>query len=436
MEGECGFAESIDHVCRFRVEVFLERVDERSMFRVLLGFLLGIFVLEIKGEDEGCNVNEWVPDESDRGYWVLCVESEERLNVYENIGKKPITIRNFENIRENLRRELNIQSTYTFSVISKHVNDKEMTFRKQPFAIYEVSSDTVRRLDPGKETLSQGKIYVLIEGGMWRWPPMRVGYKRELSPDFELETLAVRPALFRLEVSSRVRQHVSDVLQIVESRKMKRSQISGKGGRNKIDLRRRSSYTSFVSYEESPALMELLHMTARDVLHVDAGFEHDGTGGFESDIQTVQYKKKGHYDAHRDYFHPMEYPHEFSKSRFVSPNGYWKNRHATVLWYLQQPDSRGGETWFPRASPTTNWSPEDGDFESCDKNVGLLIPPHGVVLFYNLKADGTFDNHSWHAGCRVDTNATSPKLMANMWLWNSPPSYLYLESSTINNHEL
>lgn len=123
-----------------------------------------------------------------------------------------------------------------------------------------------------------------------------------------------------------------------------------------------------------------------------------------------------------------------------SDRGYW------VL--CVESDER---VWFPRASSTTttNWSPEDGDFESCDKNVGLLIPPHGVVLFYNLRADGTFDDHSWHAGCRVDTNATTPKLMANMWLWNSPPN-LYFErispplmkkgehhdDSLINNPEL
>lgn len=217
--------------------------------------LIYVGLMHIKGQNVKCdNIDQWIAEESDRGYWLMCVD-ENNVNIYENVVSEPRTIQNSQNIREVLRKELNIQSKYKFSVISKDRNNVPMTFQKQPFTIFEVSKKSdVKRIDPGKEKLSPGKIYILIEGGMWRWPPMRVGYKRELSPDFTLETLAVRPALFRLYISSRVRSRVSDILQIVKSRKMKRSQVSGRGGRNKIDLRRRSSYTSFVSYEESPAL--------------------------------------------------------------------------------------------------------------------------------------------------------------------------------------
>lgn len=135
----------------------------------------------------------------------------------------------------------------------------------------------------------------------------------------------------------------------------------------------------------------------------------------------LRYDPNQHYDAHRDYWDPREFP---QKSRWTSRDGYWHNRFATVLWYLSEPtingssEDAGGDTWFPRARggppPSDNW-------EACDER-GLLVPPTKPVLFYSLMANGELDEYSWHCGCRVNARASSPKIAGNTWLWNSPAS--------------
>ena len=94
--------------------------------------LICVGLMHIKGENSvKCdNIDQWIAEESDRGYWLMCVD-ENNVNIYENVVSEPRTIQNSQNIREVLRKELNIQSKYTFSVISKDRNNVPMTFQKQ-----------------------------------------------------------------------------------------------------------------------------------------------------------------------------------------------------------------------------------------------------------------------------------------------------------------
>lgn len=100
-----------------------------------------------------------------------------------------------------------------------------------------------------------------------------------------------------------------------------------------------------------------------------------------------------HYDTHRDYWDPREFP---DLRRFTNHQGFWHQRHATLLWYLQAPEE-GGETWFPRAhGGPVPW----GEWTACDGRGAKLSPANATaVLFYNLRADGGIDEFSWHCGC-------------------------------------
>jgi len=190
---------------------------------------------------------------------------------------------------------------------------------------------------------------------------------------------------------------------------------------NDVNVAQRSSHNAWMGYGEDKNLQELFIQTA-ELLKIDKGFMSRGSGGFEDNLQVLRYDKNEHYDAHRDYWDPRQFP---QKARWTSRNGFWQNRFGTVLWYLQPPDpghgtntsvGAGGETWFPRAR---GGPPPEGEWEACDER-GIKVPPTEPVLFYSLQADGELDEYSWHCGCRVKDTATQPKFAANTWIWNTP----------------
>lgn len=126
------------------------------------------------------------------------------------------------------------------------------------------------------------------------------------------------------------------------------------------------------------------------------------------------------YDGHHDYLDPQKYSAQTDVSpamQRVVEGG--RNRFATVLWYLANPDS-GGETYFPRAGglrqppeTATNCAYEDGDAQ-----VGLKVPARRrhATLFYNVRPDAVVDPFSFHAGC--PPKGQSAKWACNQWVWN------------------
>lgn len=296
-----------------------------------------------------------------------------------------------------------------------------MTFDKQPWALYRPNHEgTPVIVPPGSErNLLEAGVHVLMEGGMWRWPPMHVDYTRRINQHFSLKTLAVRPAMFELVASAAVHKLLEGVQEMAEQHpSMGRSLLE-----NKVNTAQRSSHNAWVPYGSTSHLSSLFRHTA-SLLMVEPGTVSEAAGGFEDAMQVLKYNTNEHYDAHRDYWDPLEFP---QKWRWTSKEGFWKNRFATVLWYLQSPDTKasnstsGGETWFPRArGGPVPW----GEWEACDKR-GLLVPPTiPGVLFYSLLADGALDDYSWHCGCRIRESATRPKFAGNSWLWNVPSNKL------------
>merc|ERR1740129_1938777 len=195
---------------------------------------------------------------------------------------------------------------------------------------------------------------LLFEGGSWRWPTIRIGYRRDVLPGVWLRTVSRQPALFEVKIDTQEQPEgdgelsielLSNVVTIAEKRLVP-SSMEGK-----VDKAVRSSEQTFLNYREDPRLKKLEAGTLA-LLRTTA--EH------LEPLQVLRYRVNQHYDAHRDYWDPREFP---NVPRFTNFEGYWHQRFATLLWYLAAPEG-GGETWFPRAQggpiPT-------GDWMACDK---------------------------------------------------------------------
>ncbi|KAG7671340.1 hypothetical protein Ndes2526B_g02162 [Nannochloris sp. 'desiccata'] len=105
-------------------------------------------------------------------------------------------------------------------------------------------------------------------------------------------------------------------------------------------------------------------------------------------FQVLRYEKDQEYKGHFDYFFD-----EVS----VRNGG---NRLATVLMYLESPES-GGETVFANVPKPATQTLEAG-FSECAMD-GLAVKPEkgDAVLFWSLTTAGTLDKGSLHGSCPV-----------------------------------
>jgi prolyl 4-hydroxylase len=103
-------------------------------------------------------------------------------------------------------------------------------------------------------------------------------------------------------------------------------------------------------------------------------------------LHVLNYKEGQDYALHAD----------FSMPGLVNLQ---PSRFATMILYLND-DFKGGETWFPKASPKP-----------------LTVKPKKgkAVFFYNMLPDGNLDERSLHAGLPV---TQGEKWMANLWVWD------------------
>ncbi|XP_058076238.1 probable prolyl 4-hydroxylase 4 isoform X1 [Magnolia sinica] len=117
------------------------------------------------------------------------------------------------------------------------------------------------------------------------------------------------------------------------------------------------------------------------------------------DIQVLRYEHGQKYDPHYDYF---------SDKVNIVRGGH---RIATVLMYLSNV-TKGGETVFPSAEGESPH--KDEDLSECARKGIAVKPKRGnALLFFNLKANGTPDPLSLHAGCPV---IEGEKWSATKWI--------------------
>jgi len=366
----------------------------------------------------GCELEGWVSDQAapgggEDGYHVLCVLDASVALVYQGgvASEAPLRVTldgdGGDALRASLGGVLRFGETIQYEVQGK----PPMKWKRRPWALFTAKG---QQLPVGKEAALLAKAFqsrrrpmtlLLFEGGAWRWPTIRVGYERPVMRGIKLTTVARQPALFEVVIDrdrataadgggegeeQLSRGLLSDVVEVAKPQLAKQQNSGGV----------RTSQQAFLEYDRDPKLQTLREGTALLARVPEENLES---------LQVVRYSTDQFYDAHRDYWDPREFP---NPKQFTDRDGYWNQRHATLLWYLQMPEA-GGQTWFPRASggpiPYGAWL-------ACDGRGASVHPTNAsAVLFYNLKADGDIDEFSWHSGCPVTAGV---KWAANSWIHN------------------
>eukprot|EP00927_Polykrikos_kofoidii_P023588 TRINITY_DN2167_c0_g1_i1.p1 TRINITY_DN2167_c0_g1~~TRINITY_DN2167_c0_g1_i1.p1 ORF type:complete len:416 (+),score=67.98 TRINITY_DN2167_c0_g1_i1:66-1250(+) len=360
----------------------------------------------------GCDLNPWLAETlapSEEGMSVLCVVNTSLAEIYRGgvATASPLLVDLSGDFRWQLEKEMRFKTR-----IEYNTKDSNLIWAKQPWTLFSASGVEIQ---PGMEAISVAKhfektsqpiVLLLFEGGAWRWPTMRVGYRRQVTPGVVLQTVARQPALFELFLNDTADPHVDALrLDLLENAvNIAKDRMEDSMTEGKVVKSVRSSETAFLQYNSDAKLAKLLKASAH-VLRMPAQ-------SFEP-LQVLRYKEGQHYDAHRDYWDPREFP---DVPRFQNAEGFWHQRHATLLWYLVAPES-GGETWFPRA----HGGPMPyGEWTACDDRGAKLSGKNATaILFYSMRADGDIDEYSWHCGCRV---TRGDKWAANSWVMISPPN--------------
>eukprot|EP00927_Polykrikos_kofoidii_P023589 TRINITY_DN2167_c0_g2_i1.p1 TRINITY_DN2167_c0_g2~~TRINITY_DN2167_c0_g2_i1.p1 ORF type:complete len:415 (+),score=69.10 TRINITY_DN2167_c0_g2_i1:38-1246(+) len=380
-------------------------------------FLVGIVALlrfdaaaAASGASSECKLDPWLAETlapGDEGFNVLCVLNVSLAQIYQGgvATASPLLVELSGDLRGRLQRALQLKTS-----INYQAGQRRLVWTKQPWVLFSAKGVEI---PPGMEAKSIAKqfeksqqplVLLLFEGGAWRWPTIRVGYRRQVTPGVVLQTVARQPALFELHLDDKADTAVNalsiDLLQ--HAVQLAQNQLTDSMTEGRVIKDMRSSEQAFLPYGNDEKLEKLLQASAQVLRMPAEQFE---------ELQVLRYSQGQHYDAHRDYWDPREFP---DVPRFRNAEGFWHQRHATLLWYLAAPES-GGETWFPRAHggaiPYDNWT-------ACDDRGAKLSGKNATaVLFYSLRADGDIDEYSWHCGCPVKAGT---KWAANSWVRNSP----------------
>jgi prolyl 4-hydroxylase len=348
-------------------------------------------------------------------------------------------------------------SQFQSDIITAHVlqksrhrgsNQSDRTKKKQPYALFTIDgqrildedsiemvdtddndSDTTASTNPWwVEVLAQQFGMVLLyEGGQFVWPGVHIGFERHVSlysimpinsPNMDhhptrnvtLVTLSLSPLV--LSVHGFLSIEECHYIQTIATPTLAYSDVvlmDHDAGRPATDFR--TSQTTFLDDDDDadhddPTLIDIDYRTA-SLIRIPRNHQEP--------VQVLRYGINEKYSSHHDYFNPQLYQNDRNTLDMIQ---YGKrNRFVTVFWYLSTVP-QGGETIFPRAY---------GQYErsSNDCETGLKVRPElgKVIVFYNMKMDGTIDPQSLHGACPVRQGI---KWAANKWIWNEPMSYVPL----------
>ena len=340
-------------------------------------------------------------------------------------------------------------SQFQSDIISNHIifrrrDNTHRTTHQQPYALFTMDGQRIIDKDSieGKndtapwfvEVMAQQLGMVLLyEGGQFVWPGVRVGYERHValysimppihSPNnhnmeehhhhrhpakpnnmnVTLVTLSLSPLV--LSVHGFLSVDECRYIQTMATPTMAYSDVvlmDHDAGRPASDFR--TSQTTFLDANDDAILTDIDYRTA-SLTRVPRNHQEP--------VQVLRYGISEKYSAHYDYFNPKSYQNDIDTLRLIRHGT--RNRFATVFWYLSTVPE-GGETIFPRAYGQYERSNSD-----CD--TGLKVRPEvgKVIIFYNMKMDGTIDPQSLHGACPVRQGI---KWAANKWIWNEPMSYV------------
>mmetsp|Transcript_11147 Transcript_11147/g.16264 ORF Transcript_11147/g.16264 Transcript_11147/m.16264 type:complete len:471 (-) Transcript_11147:69-1481(-) len=367
-------------------------------------------------EIDGCDdlLDQYLHDEVQTGMDVICVSKNWTLSLYQGASwaRPPMQASMdlaqgelWPTLRDTLHNSLNLgsrrpinQAWALFTRGGERIGDEET----------ELMDDNELR-----EVVSSSRLLVVMGGGQWLWPGVRIGFKRTVDLSYLpgtnktlekrsaiLETLSLYPLVVAVEgfLAPEECDHIQD--RAGPSLRYSEVTLQDKDkGRPSSDFR--TSQSTFLKSRKDPTLTGIDERTAA---LVRMPVSH------QEQVQVLRYGYTEKYSAHMDYFNPSTYKNDKHTLRLIE-NGK-KNRQATVFWYLTTVES-GGHTVFPRFGK----APQPSDFNDCTK--GLLVKPERgkVIIFYSMTFAGALDVFSLHGACPVKEGV---KWAANKWVWNKP----------------
>jgi len=242
---------------------------------------------------------------------------------------------------------------------------------------------------------------LLLEGGQWLWPPVKVGHAHELTglvaPGVvtRVVTLSLKPLVVEVEnfLDGGENGH------IIERAKphMAKSGVALKDAdKGKAAKEFRTSSQYFLPTTGDPTLEKIDRrvswLTRIPISHAEY-------------IQVLKYNHLEHYSAHHDYFDPAAYASNQQMLRSVEHGA--KNRLATVFFYLnslvgegEAPESGGGQTNFPRAATAAypDGGPPVHDYFDCSRGLSVYPQEGKIIIFYSMLPNGEMDDYSLHGG--------------------------------------
>mmetsp|Transcript_15900 Transcript_15900/g.23249 ORF Transcript_15900/g.23249 Transcript_15900/m.23249 type:complete len:464 (+) Transcript_15900:3-1394(+) len=367
------------------------------------------------GED---NLAQFIHDKRTDGMHIFCFDS------IEDSGDRLLM---FKNMHDELRVRFDEAEDPQRAVtrIVRDIVEPHHVTNTQPWAFFSTKGERLlgeldNFIPKGFNRLQKHGMVILMEGGNWLWPGVRIGFKRQVdlltgytgtgtsksSPEtqtLEVETLSIIPLV--LSVKKFISESECDHIQDLATPNIQYSEVvlmDQDKGKPSSDFR--TSQSTFLQAQE-----EIMYaMEARTASITRIPRQH------QEHTQVLRYGKTEKYSAHVDYFDPAYYQQDRHTLSLIE-NGK-RNRLATVFWYLSDVEE-GGHTVFPRFGG----APQPRSFDDC--TLGLRVKPEKgkVIIFYSLKPDGRRDETSLHGACPVGRGI---KWAANKWVWNTPMGYL------------
>lgn len=218
--------------------------------------------------------------------------------------------------------------------------------------------------EAGAEAAEPGAaIFLLFEGGQFIWPGIELGYQRHVvihDRAVVLETVALQPLI--LSIDGLLSDDETSLVISSSEKHMAPSQVTmADHDKGKADLEFRTSTTYW------------LHSRTSWLQNIDlrvSNLTRTSINAQES-VQVLRYEPSQYYGAHLDYTDRKFYAKD--RAHMERQQGTYKNRMATVFWYLSDvaggPLNRSGVTNFPRAGglphPRSTRSCDSGAFQHC-----------------------------------------------------------------------
>ena len=267
---------------------------------------------------------------------------------------------------------------------------------QQPWALFSVSGE---RLTSTERLLAVG-VFLLIEGGQYVRPGVRVGHKQralsETGRPLEVETVSLTPLIFSIK-NFLTPEDCAHVIEKASGLMFNSPVVNMDKDLGKKATEWRTSRQAWLESDMTPTIAAMSERVARLVAC---------PASYQESLQVLSYALRQKYDVHLDAFDPQFYQ---QKPDFLEriDHGH-RNRLATAFWYMTSVEE-GGETIFPRAGgkeqrdslwpfdcvpaisvtppPTGLAHPHVNNVDELQRErVGLLVPPEQgkIIIFYNL----------------------------------------------------